>query len=111
MLTGYRQSLSNFAKFIIQPKKAFKAVKAKVAGKSVATVHGVQFALINKISESNVVKFANASVTSNAKELREYCVCFLINAAGKSTFIEGAKNLREEITSEIGRRSLVSIVE
>uniref|UniRef100_A0AC35FHV6 BTB domain-containing protein n=1 Tax=Panagrolaimus sp. PS1159 TaxID=55785 RepID=A0AC35FHV6_9BILA len=73
--------------------------------------HDVQFSLIYKISESNVVQLANASVTSNAKELREYYVCFLINAAEKSIFIKGAKNLREEITSEIGRRSLVSIVE
>uniref|UniRef100_A0A914PE91 BTB domain-containing protein n=1 Tax=Panagrolaimus davidi TaxID=227884 RepID=A0A914PE91_9BILA len=73
--------------------------------------HDVQFSLIDKISESNVVKFANASVTFNAKELREYCVCFLMKFVGKSTFIKCAENLREEITSEIGRRSLFSIVE
>uniref|UniRef100_A0A914P2B9 BTB domain-containing protein n=1 Tax=Panagrolaimus davidi TaxID=227884 RepID=A0A914P2B9_9BILA len=73
--------------------------------------HKVQFALIDKISESNVVQLSNAAVTSNAKELREYCVCFLINAAGNSTLIESAKNLREEIASEIGRRSLFSVVE
>uniref|UniRef100_A0A914PWD2 Uncharacterized protein n=1 Tax=Panagrolaimus davidi TaxID=227884 RepID=A0A914PWD2_9BILA len=71
----------------------------------------VQFTLIDKISESNVIQLANASVTSNAKELREFCVCFLMYEGENSIVINDAKELREEITSEIGRRSLFSIVE
>uniref|UniRef100_A0A914R1D8 Uncharacterized protein n=1 Tax=Panagrolaimus davidi TaxID=227884 RepID=A0A914R1D8_9BILA len=73
--------------------------------------HKLQFALIDTISELNVVQFANASVTSNAKELREFCVCFLMNAIGKSFIIKDVKKLHQEITSEIGRRSLFSSAE
>uniref|UniRef100_A0A914QYI4 BTB domain-containing protein n=1 Tax=Panagrolaimus davidi TaxID=227884 RepID=A0A914QYI4_9BILA len=68
----------------------------------------VQFALIDKISESNVVQFANASITSNAKELRECCICFLLNAAGESFIIKDVKKLHQVIISEIGQRSLFS---
>uniref|UniRef100_A0AC35GR07 BTB domain-containing protein n=1 Tax=Panagrolaimus sp. PS1159 TaxID=55785 RepID=A0AC35GR07_9BILA len=73
--------------------------------------HVLQFALIDKISESNVVKFANASVTSNAKELREFCVCFLMNAIEKAAVIEDTKILHLEITSEIGQRFLFPIAD
>uniref|UniRef100_A0A914PUC8 BTB domain-containing protein n=1 Tax=Panagrolaimus davidi TaxID=227884 RepID=A0A914PUC8_9BILA len=73
--------------------------------------HIVQFTLIDKISESNVVQLANASVTSNAKELREFCVCLLMDAVDKSIIIEDATKLRDEIFTEIGQRSLFSIVE
>uniref|UniRef100_A0A914PXW8 BTB domain-containing protein n=1 Tax=Panagrolaimus davidi TaxID=227884 RepID=A0A914PXW8_9BILA len=73
--------------------------------------HDVQFTLIGKISESNVVQFANASVTSNAKELRECCICFLMNAIEKSAAIKDTKKLHSEVTSEIGQRFLFPIAD
>uniref|UniRef100_A0A914P3M6 BTB domain-containing protein n=1 Tax=Panagrolaimus davidi TaxID=227884 RepID=A0A914P3M6_9BILA len=73
--------------------------------------HDVQFTLIDKISETNVVQFANASVTSNAKELRECCICFLMNAIEKSTAIKDTDILHLEITSEIGQRFLFPIAD
>uniref|UniRef100_A0AC35ETX0 BTB domain-containing protein n=1 Tax=Panagrolaimus sp. PS1159 TaxID=55785 RepID=A0AC35ETX0_9BILA len=73
--------------------------------------HKLQVALMDKISESNVVKFANASVTSNAKELREFCVCFLMNAAGKYFIIKDVKKLHQEIATEIVQRSIFSVAE
>uniref|UniRef100_A0AC35G7R0 BTB domain-containing protein n=1 Tax=Panagrolaimus sp. PS1159 TaxID=55785 RepID=A0AC35G7R0_9BILA len=73
--------------------------------------HNVQFTLFDKASETNVVQLANACVTSNAKEFREFCVWFLINAIGKSSFIKDVKKLHQKITNEIVQRSVFPIAE
>ena len=71
----------------------------------------IQNELAEKLSKENVCKFANLSVESNAYELREYCICFLMKFIGQSALIDDFKNLNDEITSEIGRRTIFSICE
>uniref|UniRef100_A0A914YG84 BTB domain-containing protein n=1 Tax=Panagrolaimus superbus TaxID=310955 RepID=A0A914YG84_9BILA len=68
----------------------------------------IQALSIEKLSELNVCKFANLSISTNANELRECCICFLVNLSKQSIIIEGVKTLKDEITSEIGRRSFFS---
>ena len=61
--------------------------------------------------ESNVCKFANMAVSSNAKELKEFCICFLMGFVGKLTAIPDIETLDNEILAEIGRRSFLSASE
>uniref|UniRef100_A0A914QL91 BTB domain-containing protein n=1 Tax=Panagrolaimus davidi TaxID=227884 RepID=A0A914QL91_9BILA len=68
----------------------------------------VQNFLIDKLAEENVCKLANMSITSNAKELRECCVCFLMKYVGQCAIIDGFATVDKEITSEIGRRCFLS---
>uniref|UniRef100_A0AC35FH99 BTB domain-containing protein n=1 Tax=Panagrolaimus sp. PS1159 TaxID=55785 RepID=A0AC35FH99_9BILA len=68
----------------------------------------IQSILIEKLSEVNVCKLANASITSNATELRECCICFLVPLAKQSKIIDGIKELKDEIAGEIGRRVFFS---
>uniref|UniRef100_A0AC35FD81 BTB domain-containing protein n=1 Tax=Panagrolaimus sp. PS1159 TaxID=55785 RepID=A0AC35FD81_9BILA len=72
---------------------------------------GLQTLLIKELSALNVCHFANISLTSNADELKEYCVCFLMNATKKEIVVKDSKKLDEEILKEIGRRSLFSLSE
>uniref|UniRef100_A0A914QUV1 BTB domain-containing protein n=1 Tax=Panagrolaimus davidi TaxID=227884 RepID=A0A914QUV1_9BILA len=68
----------------------------------------VQNFLTDKLAEENVCKLANMSITSNAKELRECCVCFLMKYVGQCAVIDGFSTVDKEITSEIGRRCFLS---
>uniref|UniRef100_A0AC35GW48 Uncharacterized protein n=1 Tax=Panagrolaimus sp. PS1159 TaxID=55785 RepID=A0AC35GW48_9BILA len=67
----------------------------------------LQIYFIDKLSESNVVNFANLSIKTNAEELRDVCVSFLMKYIGKNTKIEDVKNLDKEISSDVGQRSLL----
>uniref|UniRef100_A0A914P9M3 Uncharacterized protein n=1 Tax=Panagrolaimus davidi TaxID=227884 RepID=A0A914P9M3_9BILA len=71
----------------------------------------LQIYFIDELSESNVVDFANLSVKTNAEELRDVCVSFLMKYIGKNTEIENIKNLDKEITNDIGQRSLLYMTE
>uniref|UniRef100_A0AC35G5Y6 BTB domain-containing protein n=1 Tax=Panagrolaimus sp. PS1159 TaxID=55785 RepID=A0AC35G5Y6_9BILA len=73
--------------------------------------HTIQIALFRKIGigTANVVKFANMSVTSNAHELQEDCVCFLLNAIKNQTPVDDIDDLKDEIACELGRRSFLSV--
>jgi hypothetical protein len=64
--------------------------------------------LIKEVSEANVCKLANASVTSNANELREWCIWFLMSFSGELTSIDELETLDDEIFNEMGRRSVLS---
>uniref|UniRef100_A0AC35FA86 BTB domain-containing protein n=1 Tax=Panagrolaimus sp. PS1159 TaxID=55785 RepID=A0AC35FA86_9BILA len=68
----------------------------------------IQHVLIKTLSEVNVVEFANISITYNAEELCEYCICFLTNAIKKKIIINDAKKISAEITNEICQRSILS---
>uniref|UniRef100_A0AC34F341 BTB domain-containing protein n=1 Tax=Panagrolaimus sp. ES5 TaxID=591445 RepID=A0AC34F341_9BILA len=68
----------------------------------------IQTLLIEKLSQKNIVEFANASLTSNAENLRECCICFLISFAGKKSFITDIEELKDEIASEMCRRLFFS---
>uniref|UniRef100_A0AC34F368 BTB domain-containing protein n=1 Tax=Panagrolaimus sp. ES5 TaxID=591445 RepID=A0AC34F368_9BILA len=68
----------------------------------------MQTYLIEKLCECNVVEFANSSIISNAQDLREYSICFLLNLAGKSITIDGIEELEEEIKKELFQRSFLS---
>uniref|UniRef100_A0AC34F7W2 BTB domain-containing protein n=1 Tax=Panagrolaimus sp. ES5 TaxID=591445 RepID=A0AC34F7W2_9BILA len=65
----------------------------------------IQSFLIETLSESNVCLYAEASIIFNAHELREFCICFLMNSVGKP--IKGAEKLPGIILKEIGRRSFL----
>uniref|UniRef100_A0AC35FDN9 BTB domain-containing protein n=1 Tax=Panagrolaimus sp. PS1159 TaxID=55785 RepID=A0AC35FDN9_9BILA len=67
----------------------------------------LQIYFIDKLSESNVVNFANLSIKTNAEELRDVCVSFLMKYIGKNTKIEDVKNLDKEISSDVGQRCLL----
>uniref|UniRef100_A0A914QVY4 BTB domain-containing protein n=1 Tax=Panagrolaimus davidi TaxID=227884 RepID=A0A914QVY4_9BILA len=71
----------------------------------------IQKILIEKISIENVCKLANLSVTSDAWELREFCVSFLMNYVGKNTVIKDVQKMDAEIADEIGRRAIFSTSE
>lgn len=68
----------------------------------------VELALMETITRKNVVKLANMSVTSNAEDLREHCICFLFTAAKESIPIDNYKNLDIVIMAELGERSFLS---
>uniref|UniRef100_A0A914PZ71 BTB domain-containing protein n=1 Tax=Panagrolaimus davidi TaxID=227884 RepID=A0A914PZ71_9BILA len=68
--------------------------------------HVLQDVLMQKITVPNVCMFANMSITSNAHELRECCICFLLKCVGKSV-IADVQALDDEISCEVGRRSLL----
>uniref|UniRef100_A0A914QQB2 BTB domain-containing protein n=1 Tax=Panagrolaimus davidi TaxID=227884 RepID=A0A914QQB2_9BILA len=70
--------------------------------------HLQQF-MIQRLTEQNVCKFANASVSANAHALRECCICFLMKFVRKATVIDDSDELDFEICEEIGRRSFFSI--
>uniref|UniRef100_A0AC35F8Q6 BTB domain-containing protein n=1 Tax=Panagrolaimus sp. PS1159 TaxID=55785 RepID=A0AC35F8Q6_9BILA len=68
----------------------------------------VQHLLIEKLSETNVCKLANISVTAKAKDLQEFCICFLLKFFGKNIIINDINQLDAKIAAEVGRRSLFS---
>ena len=53
--------------------------------------------LIEKVNKSNVCKIANVSVKTNAKDLREHCVYFIVKASKKCRPLPFVDNLHGEI--------------
>lgn len=67
--------------------------------------------MISQLNASNVCEYANISVTANAAKLREHCVCFMIDSVRQIKYLDNSDTLCDEITKEVGQRTLCFTVD
>ena len=68
----------------------------------------VEDVLIEKLSLSNVCTLANLASLTNSYNLKEYCVCFIIDAVKESKALPNISKLRNHIKAEIFERMSIA---